>query len=243
MISPRVYKRFYPDTRRSGTLFFYAWMQRSLAAPYRALNLGAGPGDSPESELFRIRDMRRSGGTVEGCDPDPIVVNNVQIDRAVVMEDPNVIPFENGTMDIVYSDYVLEHVECPEAFLREVYRVLKPGGSFMFRTPNSWHYVSIAARLTPQWVHLLVANKVRGLGKEAHEPYRTWHRMNSRRTIEGLFAAVGFRRLELVMFEGEPSYLMFSNVAFVAGGVYERIVNAFPRLAGLRANIIGRGLK
>lgn len=38
--------------------------------------------------------------------------------------------------DLVVSVEVLEHVEEDERFLREVWRVLKPGGYFMMTTPN-----------------------------------------------------------------------------------------------------------
>jgi 2-polyprenyl-3-methyl-5-hydroxy-6-metoxy-1,4-benzoquinol methylase len=145
--------------------------------------------------------------------------------------------------DTVYCDYVLEHVERPEGFLLEVFRVLKPGGAFFFRTPNLWHYVSLAARLLPHGVHARVANKARGLGAGAHEPYPTWHRMNTRRTLRGLCAEAGFRELDMVLFEGEPSYLMFSSLSFLAGVAYERAVNASPRFARLRANIMGRAVK
>jgi SAM-dependent methyltransferase len=242
-VSPALFRRFYPDTSRSGSIFFYGWMRRERAQLYRALNLGAGPGDLPGSENFTIRDMRCAGGTVSGCDPDPEVLKNAQLDEALVMERPGVIPFPDASFDVVYSDYVLEHVEFPKVFIAEVWRVLKPGGSFFFRTPNVWHYVGIAARLTPHWVHERVANKARGLGAYAHEPYPTYHRMNTRRVLQRLCVGAGFRDLEMVMFEGEPSYCMFSNASLIAGVTYERLVNASPLLEGLRANIMGRVTK
>ncbi len=242
-ISPSLFRRFYPDTSHSGTLFFYGWMRRLLAPPYRALNLGAGPGDPLGSGAFAIRDMRCAGATVDGCDPDPAVLKNAQLDGAAVMVSPGVIPFPDESFDLVYSDYVLEHVECPEAFLCEVFRVLKPGGSFFFRTPNAWHYVSIAARLLPHWVHKRVANKARGLGADAHEPYLTYHRMNTRRVLRRLVKRTGFREAELVMFEGEPSYLMFNSPAFLMGVAYERAVNSTSMFSCLRSNIIGRAVK
>ena len=242
-VSPALFRRFYPDTSRSGTIFFYGWMRRECAQPYRALNLGAGPGDLSGSENFTIRDMRCARGTVSGCDPDPEVLKNAELDEALVMERPGVIPFPDESFEVVYSDYVLEHVEFPKLFFAEVWRVLKPGGSFFFRTPNAWHYVSIAARLLPHWVHRHVANRVRGLSADAHEPYPTYHRMNTRRTLRRLCVEAGFRDLEVVMFEGEPSYLMFGALAFLAGVAYERAVNSNSLASDLRSNIIGRATK
>jgi len=187
--------------------------------------------------------MRCDGGRVAGCDPDPAVLKNAQLDHAAVMDIPNAIPFPDESFDVVYSDYVLEHVECPEAFLREVIRVLKPGGSFFFRTPNARHYVSVIARSTPQWIHERVANRVRTLGPDAHAPYPTYHRMNTRSTLQRLCAEICFSHLEMIMFEGEPSYLVFNSLAFLAGVGYERIVNATTWLSGMRVNIFGRAIK
>ena len=241
--SPRLYRHFYPDTSRSGTLFFYGWMRRLVEPPYHALNLGAGPGDPPGLEEFAIRDMRCEGGRVVGCDPDPAVWNNAQLDHAAIMDHSSVIPFPDESFDVAYSDYVLEHVECPEAFLGEVWRVLKPGGSFFFRTPNSWHYVSLAARLMPHAMHKLLANRARDLGADAHEPYPTFYRMNTRGVLRRLCGEAGFGKLEMIMFEGEPSYLVFNSLAFLWGAAYERAVNSTVWLCGLRANIMGRAEK
>jgi hypothetical protein len=88
-----------------------------------------------------------------------------------------------------------------------------------------------------------VANKARGLGTDAHEPYPTFHRMNTRRVLQRLARRAGFSEVELVMFEGEPSYLMFNSIAFLAGVAYERAVNSTPLLEGLRANIVGKAVK
>ena len=135
---------------------------------------------------------------------------------------------------------MLEHVEFPAPFLTEVHRVLKPGGSFFFRTPNKYHYVSLIARCTPHWLHELVANRARGLAKDAQETYPTFHRLNSTATIQDLANRAGFTQVTLNMVEREPSYLMFSSIPFLAGVLYERTVKRFDWLAGLRANIFGR---
>jgi SAM-dependent methyltransferase len=44
-------------------------------------------------------------------------------------------PFANNSFDLVVSIEVMEHVEKLAPFLSEIYRVLKPGGSFVWTTP------------------------------------------------------------------------------------------------------------
>ena len=46
------------------------------------------------------------------------------------------LPYEDGSFDIVMSFDVLEHLPNPDRHLNEVRRVLKPGGCYLFQTPN-----------------------------------------------------------------------------------------------------------
>jgi SAM-dependent methyltransferase len=48
------------------------------------------------------------------------------------------MPFENASFDSCIAIEVLEHCPEPEAFLKEVYRVLKPGSVFFFTVPFLW---------------------------------------------------------------------------------------------------------
>lgn len=45
------------------------------------------------------------------------------------------MPFEDNTFDFVISEDVLEHIEGYEKALREIFRVLKPGGKHIFTVP------------------------------------------------------------------------------------------------------------
>jgi len=243
-VSRRFFRKYYPDNRKSGTIFFYKMIRHEIKQGDLILNLGAGPGDSLSDEDFQIRDVRGNGWTILGCDPDLLVLSNIQINESKMMINPDIIPYESGYFDLIYSDYVLEHVREPNVFLKEVYRVLKPGKKFFFRTPNIHHYVTLGSILI---TNCLIANcfqkkmvsKAKEFGWNDFSSYPKYYRINSRKVLEKMASKIGFRNIKIVMFEGEPSYLLFNQIAFLIGVGYERIVNRFKGFDFLRANLIG----
>ena len=54
----------------------------------------------------------------------------------VVIDDMTQSSLPDATFDCVVAVEVLEHVDADLAFVREVHRVLKPGGVFLLTTPN-----------------------------------------------------------------------------------------------------------
>lgn len=45
-------------------------------------------------------------------------------------------PFEDGAADHIEMDHVLEHLHSPFAIMREIHRILKPGGTCTIRVPH-----------------------------------------------------------------------------------------------------------
>jgi SAM-dependent methyltransferase len=58
--------------------------------------------------------------------------------RADSFYDGGAFPFPDGDFDSVVINQVLEHVFTPDDFLREVRRVLKPGGALLVTVPFLW---------------------------------------------------------------------------------------------------------
>ncbi len=51
------------------------------------------------------------------------------------------LPFPAAAFDLVVSFDVFEHIKDSDAHLREVHRVLRPGGRYLVQTPNKWSNV------------------------------------------------------------------------------------------------------
>jgi SAM-dependent methyltransferase len=212
-----------------GTTLFHQLCLAKCPAGGRFLEVGAGPSNRTSRLLAGI-------GEVHGIDPDPDVENNDALATATVLSGEE-YPYEDASFDACVSDYVLEHVADPEAHLREVRRVLKPGAPYVFRTPNLWHYAYLISRAAPQSVHVRLANRARALSEEAHDPYPTVYAMNTAGAVGRVAATAGFEVEILDRKEFEPSYGMASRALFVPFMWYERAVNSTDRLAFLRSTI------
>jgi SAM-dependent methyltransferase len=67
------------------------------------------------------------------------------------------LPYDDGSFELVVSNQVIEHVEDTDNFVREAFRVLRPGGRAVISTENlaSWHNV---ASLVLGWQPFSLAN-------------------------------------------------------------------------------------
>jgi ubiquinone/menaquinone biosynthesis C-methylase UbiE len=192
------------------------------------LDVGAGTGQL-SSYAFKgeVKQM-------VGVDLDPRVTDNPLLDQGVVA-DVYQLPFESNRFDLAFAIYVLEHIREPDRLVREISRVLRPGGMFFALTPNRHHYVSLIAALTPTRFHRWY-NRKRGRAEE--DTFPTYYRMNSRRTLRRQFGQVSFHAVHLSTIEVQPNYLTFCTPAFLLGAAYERLVNSTEWLSFARVNII-----
>jgi SAM-dependent methyltransferase len=102
--------------------------------PMRILEVGCGDG-----RLFR--QLRSYGycGRYVGIDvADYVIQDNKHrhADAEWTVAKAYNIPFGDGTFDICFSLYVLEHLVYPEAALREMVRILRPGGRVVLVFPD-----------------------------------------------------------------------------------------------------------
>jgi len=192
------------------------------------LDVGAGRG--------RVAQMNFKGlaALVEGVDPDERVVENPLLDKGYIGLADNMPYFENERFDLIFSDNVLEHVEHPDSFMKEISRVLKPGGYFITKTPNKNHYVPLLASVTPLSFHKFI-NKVRG--RDESDTFPTHYRLNSKKDQASWAEKNGMVIHEIKFIEGRPEYLRMFFFTYPFGIAYEKFVNGLG-INGIRSVLI-----
>ena len=101
-----------------------------------ALDIGAGSGSLTAR-------LRQEGLIVSACDvvTESFAVPGIECRQ---IEPSGVLPYDAGTFDVAVAVEVLEHVDGHDRFCAEASRVLRPGGTLLFTTPN---ILSLKSRL------------------------------------------------------------------------------------------------
>jgi SAM-dependent methyltransferase len=220
-------RRFYPGYVDEHARFD-ASIRRYLRPEAAVLDAGAGRG------VMYPYDYRDLVARMAGADTDPAVLDNANLTDAAVADLAS-LPYGDGEFDLVFSKYVFEHLDRPVAVMRELRRVLKPGGHLLIHTPNRWHYVATFATITPIRFHVWFNEK---RGRVEADTFPTRYRANDRATLERLARVSRFRLAELELIETKPDYLAFHPWAYRAGIVYERLVNRSDALARFRVQLL-----
>lgn len=151
------------------------------------LDVGCGPGTITADLAQRI-----AGGTVVGVDLPSDVIGGAQTEFGAPnlrfdVGDVYALDFDDESFDLVYAHQVLQHLGEPVAALREMLRVLRPGGHVAVRDSDYGAFVWSPAdpRLT-RWMELYHQLTTRN-GAEA----------DAGRNIHRWVLAAGFEQLEV----------------------------------------------
>lgn len=194
---------------RPATELFADRVRHYLQPGARLLDLGCGRGGLVE-QLTHPYDQ-----TV-GIDPDLASLREHRLPalpRLVGHSDR--LPFAPFSFDIIYASWLLEHLPAPAETFAAVARALRPGGVFVFITPNRRHPVAwgnyLAGRLGA-WQGRLVE---RLYGRAEVDTFPTAYRANTPDALGRLATDASLSLVELWLV-ADPSYLAFNRVTFQA---------------------------
>jgi ubiquinone/menaquinone biosynthesis C-methylase UbiE len=202
----------------------------------RWLDIGAGT--KVHSGWIGVRPKELAGRctVVVGCDLDlDHLSRNPSIDLGVGANAEQ-LPFGDNSFEVVTANMVLEHLENPVPVYHEIRRVLRPGGRFVFVTPNRNHpAIRAVSTLGPARARRVLSEKLEG--RSAEHIFTTFYRSNTAGAIHRLAAEVGFEIALLEVFAGYPIVRRPWPAVFVEA-LWIRTQD-LAGLKGLGSNLVG----
>ncbi len=123
------------------------------------------------------------------------------------------LPFKDNSFDLVTANMVVEHLDNPEAFLADVYRVLRPGGRFLFHTPNYLYWLVFLASVTPEAFKKPI---IWFLEKRAEDDvFPTHYRLNTPHRVAALAMQTGFELEELSVIGSSGSFDRLGPIGWI----------------------------
>jgi len=181
---------------------FYAELVRSRLEPESfVLDLGCGRGGL-------VEQLEHPRNQIVGVDPDVVSLKEHRLagEMPLTAALSTPLPFEDMQFDMVFASWVLEHLAQPKKTLAEVGRVLRPGGAFIFITPNKRHpliafnnLVNRFSKLQDELVRLFY-------GRAATDTFPAYYRANTSGDLRKMAAELG---MTLVVSQAipDPTYL------------------------------------
>ena len=147
---------------------------------------------------------RAQGATVHGVDISEPTVRQARAAFAdgglrAAVADVRSLPFRDGSFDAIYSMGTIEHFPESETALREMHRVLRPGGRAVVGVPNRWDPF-----LRPALARALQTVGLYGYGDE---------RSFSRRALRRMMESAGFDVVAETAILFVPGWLRMADLA------------------------------
>jgi ubiquinone/menaquinone biosynthesis C-methylase UbiE len=153
------------------------------------LDLGCGRSLLPSWRAEQEKRLTRRAASLVGVDPDLAALRDNQSLTERVAGDASPLPFRDETFDVVTANMVVEHLVEPERQFREVARVLRAGGLFIFHTPHAHGYDTLVARAIPDFAKKRFALWLEG--RKPEDVYPTFYRANTRRQVAAASSKAG----------------------------------------------------
>ncbi len=195
----------------------------SVKGKARLLNMGAGRSTVLESLIAKYGcDFTSDRLDVDDCSAD-----HPNVGECFVCSAEHMKPLKSDVYDLIYSNYVLEHIENLDAAAQEIHRILKPGGLCVCSIPNPKAPEFAIARHTPLWFHRLIRG---GSGWHTHYAYTSVKALGER------FSRAGMEPVEISFYPCVEQYFERFILLRWLGALYDCLVRIF-HIKGMMGNI------
>jgi SAM-dependent methyltransferase len=123
------------------------------------------------------------------------------------------LPFHDNSFDLITANMLVEHLSDPQSQFCEIFRVLRPGGIFIFHTPNAaGYFIALARRVPESWKGVLIFLLD---GRRPGDVFLTHYKANSQDAISELAKDCGFEVIKIRMIVTDALFALVPPIALV----------------------------
>ena len=142
--------KIFPNTKFSAYSYYSEQVRNNLAENQKILDVGGGKKCSFASYARKFDGIKLIGLDVSQEELD----YNHDLDEKIVFDisSGERVPLGDSSIDMITSSSVLEHLQNLENAIKEIYRILKPGGKFISVIPCKFALFAIINQMLPNWL-------------------------------------------------------------------------------------------
>jgi len=203
----------------------------------KVLDIGCGR----KSDIGRYLKAHRSHAIIHGADLDEYSLKNSDVDKLFICDAAD-MPFEDGTYDVVFSQFLLEHVEDSQETVDSVARVTAPGGLATLIIPNPTSPASIVAKATPYSFHLFFKREIQKYDNVSEDTFPTFFAFKSVKNLKYQMEKAGFTRIEAFYVPEMYYRFRYRPIMIRLAMLYTKLLMAL-RLNPLKSSVVVSGVK
>lgn len=178
-----------PDLKYSQE-FYEKILMAQIGENINWLDLGCGHHLLPQWRFEQEKELINRAAGVVGLDYDfPSLLKHRTISKRI-QGTIDQLPFKDNFFDAATANMVVEHLDNPRVQFAEVNRTLKPGGIFIFHTPNEHGYFSMIRKAVPKGIVKKMAKALDG--RDCEDVFEVHYQANNREKIERLAEETNF---------------------------------------------------
>jgi len=209
-------------------------LKRYVGPSVEWVEIGCGHAILPSWRANEERQLVKNCKAIFGIDYDLFSLKAHPNISKKLRGDVTKLPFRSEAFDLVTANMVVEHLDKPDEQFREISRILKPKGVFLFHTPNAYGYGVILSKFVPErlkgkLIYLLE-------GRQEHDVFPTHYKANTEAQVKALAQANGFEVLQLDLIPTDAIFAMLPPLAILEL-IWIRVLMT-DLMRGYRTNLI-----
>jgi ubiquinone/menaquinone biosynthesis C-methylase UbiE len=203
----------------------------------KVLDIGCGR----KSDIGRYLKEHNSHALIHGADLDEYSLKNRDVDELFICDAAD-MPFADGSYDVVFSQFLLEHVKDSQETVNSIARVTAKGGLATLIIPNPTSPESTVAKLTPYSFHLFFKREIQQYDNVSEDTFPTVFDFKSVKNLKQEMATAGFTNIEAAYIPEMYFRFRYRPILIRLAMVYTKILTKL-NLNLLKSSVVVSGIK